>query len=188
VSFGRHVNSAGDEQFPAQLTVTLDATNAGPRIGPIVINEIHYHPVDLPDEEFVELLNISDESVPLFDPAHATNTWHLNGIGYAFPTNVTMGPGELLLLTAIEPEAFRATHQVAVDVQILGPYAGRLDNTGERLTLEAPDRPNLDALPYVAVEARLCFMSRSSASYAARRSANSVSAATGGTTFASSIE
>jgi hypothetical protein len=63
-----------------------------------------------------------------------------------------MAPGELLLLTAIEPEVFRQNYQVPVGVQVLGPYAGRLDNTGERLTLEAPDRPNLDAVPYVAAE------------------------------------
>jgi hypothetical protein len=106
----------------------------------------------VPDEEFVELLNISDQSVTLFDPAHPTNAWYFNGIGYVFPTNVIMAPGELLLLTAIEPEAFRLKYEVAAGVQILGPYAGRLDNTGERLTLEAPDRPNLDAVPYVAVE------------------------------------
>ena len=44
VPFGRHVNSVGEEQFPAQLATSLNAVNAGPRVGPVVINEIHYNP------------------------------------------------------------------------------------------------------------------------------------------------
>src|SRR5204863_4351092 len=44
VSFGRHVISTGEEQFPAQRVTTRATGNAGPRIGPVVISEIHYHP------------------------------------------------------------------------------------------------------------------------------------------------
>jgi hypothetical protein len=44
VSFGRHVNSVGEEQFPPQVDVTSNAPNAGPRVGPVVMTEIHYHP------------------------------------------------------------------------------------------------------------------------------------------------
>jgi hypothetical protein len=42
VSFGRYVTSTGEAQYPAQLANSLDGPNAGPRVGPIVINEIQY--------------------------------------------------------------------------------------------------------------------------------------------------
>src|SRR5262249_27997343 len=107
VTFGRYVNSAGDELFPPQLNPTLGATNLGPRIGPIVINEIHYHPAP-GDDEFVELLNITGQAVALFDPARPATTWQFNGLDYSFPTNLTLGPGGLLVLTPADPVAFRA--------------------------------------------------------------------------------
>ena len=37
------------------------------RSGPVVINEIMYHPGQPADAEYVELLNISDEPVTLYD-------------------------------------------------------------------------------------------------------------------------
>src|SRR5204862_6355872 len=44
VSFGRYVISTGEAQYPAQRANTLGGPNAGPRVGPVVINEIQYHP------------------------------------------------------------------------------------------------------------------------------------------------
>src|SRR5207244_3250066 len=52
VTFGRYVNSVGEEQFPAQLSNTLGYANSGPRVGPLVITEIMYHPA-VGGEEFV---------------------------------------------------------------------------------------------------------------------------------------
>ena len=71
MSFGRYVNSTGEAQYPAQIANSLGATNAGPRVGPVVINEINYHPAPGGDE-FIELLNISNAPVPLYDPAFPT--------------------------------------------------------------------------------------------------------------------
>ena len=48
--------------FPRNSRRTPEAANAGPRIGPVVINEIHYHP-DAGDDEFVELRNITASAV-----------------------------------------------------------------------------------------------------------------------------
>src|SRR6185503_19316077 len=64
VSFGRYFNSVGEELFPAQASNTLGGTNAGPRVGPVVINEIQYHP-EIGLEEFLELYNITGAVVPL---------------------------------------------------------------------------------------------------------------------------
>jgi hypothetical protein len=146
------VNSAGEEFFPLQTGRTPGAFNAGPRIGPIIISEIHYHPAPGGDE-FIELLNLSAAGVPLFDPEYPTNTWKLTGLGYTFPTNLTFAAGQALLLVATNPASFRAKYGVSNPVVILGPFPGALENSGENLELQQPDTPNTNGVPYVTIEA-----------------------------------
>lgn len=152
VSFGRYENSDGEESFPAQTSVSLGTTNVSPRVGPIVINEIHYHPDNAAGDEFIELLNSGDTNVPLFHPAFPTNTWRFTGLNFSFPPNASLAPAALALVTPLAPEVFRAKYGIATNVQIFGPYTGALDNSGERLSLEVPDNPNLDITPYVSIE------------------------------------
>ena len=152
VSFGRYLNSVGEEQFPLQKTRTLGLPNSGPRVGPVVINEIQYHPAP-GNDEFVELLNITSTNVSLFDPAHPTNTWKFSGLGYTFPTNLVLAPGGMLLLVPTNPPDFRAKYGVPLGVQILGPYPGNLQDSGELLELQMPDTPNSNTVPYVTIEA-----------------------------------
>lgn len=135
--------------------MTPGALNAGPLAGPVVINEIMYHPEPGYDE-FIELKNLSATNVALFDPLFPTNTWKLAGLGYRFPENVTLAPGGFLLLVGVDAGAFRAKYQVPAEVPIFGPYPGALNNGGERLRLERPD-PRLDTngllvVPYVLVD------------------------------------
>jgi hypothetical protein len=151
VTFGRYVNSTGEEHFPAQITATFSHANSGPRVGPVVINEIHYHPA--PDEqEFVELLCVAEVSVPLFDPAAPTNTWRLNGLAFTFPTNIVLDPGALLLLVPTNPPGFRARHSVPESVVILGPFSGALQNSGERLKLERPTPADTNNPAWIVVD------------------------------------
>jgi hypothetical protein len=152
VSFGRYVNSAGEEFYPSRMTVTLGASNSPPRIGPVVISEIHYHP-DASGDEFVELLNLTGSPVPLFNQLHPTNAWKIGGLGFTFPTNVTLGGNATLLLVATNPATFRAKYNVPTNVLILGPYAGQLQDSGENLELQAPDNPNTNNVPYVVIDA-----------------------------------
>jgi len=175
VTVGRYVISTGEEHFPALLSATPGLPNSGPRVGPVVINEIHYHPVaaevtrltfssDLEnqslltsaaaevEDEFIELKNISTDAVPFFDPANPTNTWKLNGVGYTFPTNFTLAAGKTLLLVGMNPAAFRARNSIAATVEILGPYSGRLQDSGERLELQRPDVPGTNGLAFITVE------------------------------------
>lgn len=151
VSFGRYVNSVGEEQFPAQIAVTLGGPNAGPLVGPVVLTEIMYHPGPGGDE-FIELRNISDADVPLFDPENPTNTWQINGLAFRFPTNVVLPRDAVLLLVATNPPLFRAKYTVPENVQLLGPSAGLLQDGGERLQLKRPDRPDSNGIPYITVE------------------------------------
>lgn len=152
VSFGRYVNSVGEEQFPAQLAVTLGTNNAGPAIGPVVIQEIMYHP-GADGDEFVELRNLTGDAVPLFDPAFPTNTWRLSGLGFDFPTNVILPAHGCLLVAATNPESFRLKYAVPTQVLIFGPHAGALQDSGERLELQRPDAPLSNGVPYVTVDA-----------------------------------
>jgi hypothetical protein len=151
-TFGRYVNSVGEEQFPVQIANTLGGPNAGPRIGPVVISEILYHPA-WGQDEFVELENVASTNVPLYDLQHPENTWRLNGFAYSFPPNLTLPPGGLLLLTHLDPASFRARYGVPAAVLILGPVYGTLQDDGETLELQRPDNPNTNGVPYLTVDA-----------------------------------
>ena len=151
ITFGRYVNSVGEEQLPALIYATFSNANAGPLIGPVVFNEIHYHPAPGGDE-FVELKNINPNSVPLFDPIRPTNTWRIAGLDYTFPTNVTLPPYGLLLVVATNPAAFRAKYNVPTNVPVLGPFAGNLQDSGERLELRRPDVPDTNGVSYINVD------------------------------------
>jgi hypothetical protein len=87
----------------------LGNDNSLPLIGPVIISEIHYHP-RAPIDEFIELRNFASTNVALYDIAHPTNIWVLNGLGYTFPPNTTMAADSRLLLVADDPAAFRARH------------------------------------------------------------------------------
>src|SRR5262249_32455936 len=112
VSFGRYVTSTGNEDFVAQTSTTLGGPNTGPIVGPIVISEIMYHPVDIVvgnaaydniDDEFLELQNITAQPVALFDPNSPANMWSLrNAIAYAFPPNVTVPAGGSLMVVSFD--------------------------------------------------------------------------------------
>ncbi len=155
-SFGRYTTSTGEIDYPAQVRTTLGTANAGPKIGPVVFNEIQYHPAP-GDEEFVELKNISAATVRLYDPNFPTNTWRLDGLGFAFPQNLELPAGGLLVLTAADPATFRQRHSIPANVPVLGPFAGVLQDSGELLQLKKPDGPQTDLagvvhVPYIVVD------------------------------------
>ncbi|MBI1839549.1 MAG: lamin tail domain-containing protein [Verrucomicrobia bacterium] len=151
VSFGRHIISTGEERFPAQNDLTLGGPNTGPRVGPVVITEIMYHPPPGGDE-FIELKNITAAPVALFDPAHPTNPWRLSGISYTFPPNVTVAPGAFLLVVPSDPAVFRAQYGVPSSIPIFGPYSGHLQDGGEKFSLQRPGAPDSNGVPYITVD------------------------------------
>jgi hypothetical protein len=152
ISFGRYLTSTGEEHFAAQRARSLGGPNTGPIVGPIVLNEIHYHPEN-PEDEFLELLNVTDVPVPLFDPASATNTWRLSGLDWSFPTNTWLAPRGLLVLAASSPALFSQRHTMPTHVPVLGPYAGVLQDSGERLCLQRAAAPDTNGLAWIDVEA-----------------------------------
>ncbi len=165
VTFGRYLTSDGREEFVAMSDRTLGAPNAYPKVGPVVVSEIMYHPPDLGTndnvrDEFIELRNITDGVVPLYDPAYPTNTWRLrDAVDFDFPMNVTMPPGGFLLVVSFDPAtdlesraAFKATYGLGDEVRLFGPYAGKLGNSSEAIELKKPIAPDLGEIPYVLVE------------------------------------
>ncbi|MDF7825738.1 lamin tail domain-containing protein [Pontiellaceae bacterium B12227] len=158
ISFGRHETSEGEEHFPSQQSFTPSAPNAGPAIGPVIITEIMYNPAD-GHHEYIELANVSDSTVQLFDPSNPTNTWKVGGISFQFPdTNVALAQGQIMLLVrdTITPAAFRTTYSISNEVQVFS-YTGKLANDGETLTLRAPDEPvqtgsNAGEVAYIIID------------------------------------
>ncbi len=103
------------------------------------ISEIHYHPAEptaaelaaLPgvradDFEFLELLNTGGTPLTL------TGATFTRGVTWTFSAT-TLGAGERLVIVK-NPAAFNRRHP-GVTAPVFGPWAGQLDNDGERLEL-----------------------------------------------------
>ena len=187
VSFGRFLTSIGPEftalnSLTLGTAVTAHsptnqislfrtgagAPNAYPRVGPVVISEIMCYPPligtnDNLRDEFIELHNLSGVAVPLYDPAHPTNGWRLgDGVSFDFTTNHTIPAGGYLLVVGFDPAtdgaalaSFRS--QYGTNGLLVGPWSGKLANSGESLELLAPDLPStsgpdLGLVPYVTME------------------------------------
>jgi len=169
VSFGRHEKSSGDD-FVAQSARTPGATNAYPLVGPLVINEIHYHPPDAGTndntlDEFIEIHNPTASPVAAYDLAHPTNTWRLrDAVDFNFPPGVIIPEYNYALVVSFDPAtnapalaAFRTKHGLDNSVVILGPWSGKLDNSSDAVELKRPDAPvasgpDAGLVPYILVE------------------------------------
>ncbi|HNU51587.1 MAG TPA: lamin tail domain-containing protein [Verrucomicrobiota bacterium] len=179
VSFGRYLTSQGSEVVPwSWATFGVDrpenldqfrqgqgASNAPPRVGPLVISEIHYHPVATAggsgeengassQDEFIELQNITERLVVAGDRG-AVGAWRIRGgVDLDLPGGVAVAPGGFVVLVSFDPQAdvvleenFRVRHAVPAGVPLVGPWNGRLDNAGESLRLEFADWPAGVAVP-----------------------------------------
>jgi hypothetical protein len=152
VAFGRHLKSTGAFNFVSMSTNTPGAANAAPKVGPVVITEIMYHPLDPnADAEYIELQNISGGPVNLYDIEG--NPWVFNdGVAYTFPPLTTLPAGGRLLVVR-DLAAFAAQHTPPGGVPVLGPYTGALSNGGEKLELALPgDLNELGLRHYIRVD------------------------------------
>jgi hypothetical protein len=107
----------------------------------LVISEIHYQPSDAQGElaEYLELLNISDQTISLGGVAFT------QGIGFSFGESDKLGAGQRAVLVA-DPAAFMAAF--GSGIPIAGTFTGRLSNGGERLTLSSADGTIIQTLHY----------------------------------------
>jgi hypothetical protein len=154
VDFGAAVNGEAFGRWPDGSGVlypmgasTFGTTNSGPRVGPVVISEIMYaYPGDTNGHlEFLEIYNPSNTAVLL------ENWRFVAGANYDFPAEAVLPATGVVVAVSFDPQtnaqrlaAFRSTYGIDESVVLLGPFRGRLDNTGETVRLSRPDEPPLE--------------------------------------------
>ncbi|MDB6033224.1 MAG: Spore coat protein CotH [Verrucomicrobiales bacterium] len=194
-SFGRYVTSDGNVDYPimssntfgvdnptsrAQFRTGTGLPNAYPRVGPIVINEVMYHPPNIYTtnlstiitnddsvNEFIELHNITATNVFLHHPVETTNTWKLDdAVTFVFPPGALIPANGFLLVVNFSPAtnadllvAFKNLYGIPSSfTNIYGPYGGKLQNSGASIKLYKPDfvqdasHPDAGFLPYVLMD------------------------------------
>jgi hypothetical protein len=163
VSFGRyHKGSTNTYNFVPMSQNTPGMANSYPKVGPIVISEIMYHP-DWPtggvyvneEYEYVELTNISASEVTLYDST-VNEPWQFtDGIQYTFagtPNTVKIPAGGRILVVK-NPTAFRWRYPAVPVGIIYGPYSGKLANEGEQLEISKPgDVDEFGVRQYIRVD------------------------------------
>jgi hypothetical protein len=169
VSMGPWRTSHGVEEYVSLSQLTLSNANTYPKVGPVVITEVMYHPPDnfTNDnviEEFIELRNITDSEVLLYDIEHPANRWRLrDAVDFDFPPNTTIPAGGYLIVVSFNPltnPGALATFQARYgsNSTLIGPYQGKLDNSADSIRLSKPDAPNVifgddfGKVPYVVVD------------------------------------
>jgi hypothetical protein len=157
-SFGRTPNGSG--RLAPMLEPTFGAENSDPRVGPIVITEINYHPgapsadalaihanMSPDDLEYIELLN------PTADPLDLTEWRIRGGIDANFDDGLQLAAGQSLVITSFNPNdvanatrtrAFRAHYGLDEQVVLAGGYNGQLSDLGEAVRLRRPGDPPQD--------------------------------------------
>lgn len=105
----------------------------------IVINEIMYNPADNSEnKEYVELYNRGAVPVDL------SGCYFDVGLTYTFPPGATL-PANGYVVLAGDPATVQSTYGIT---GVIGPYTGKLENSGERLTLSDPSGLMLDTVRY----------------------------------------
>jgi hypothetical protein len=157
LTFGTDVEPGDPPEKLAEFRKGIGAENAYPKVGPMVLSQIMYHPPPGGDE-FLELANLSAQPVPLYDPAAPTNTWKVAGaVNFVFPPDTVLAAGERVVVVGLTPSLFRQKYALPATLQLFGPWTGQLDNAGESVELYQPDPPQPVSpqsvfVPYVRVE------------------------------------
>jgi len=163
VSFGRYYKgSTGNYNFVPLDHNTPSERNSYPAVGPIVINEIMYNP-DWPvggnytnnQYEYIELHNISDQPVVLYDDQVREPWQFTDGIYYTFASapGVQVPAGGYLVI-AKDVTAYLSRYGAPpFGTFLLGPYDGKLSDGGEKLELARPgDVDELGQRCYIRVD------------------------------------
>ncbi|MGJ8650133.1 MAG: lamin tail domain-containing protein [Opitutaceae bacterium] len=145
-SFGRWLD--GDGQLYPMINRTLGQLNTsagnGIRVGPVVVSEIHYSPLDLNQPlEFIEIFNAGTVSQSLAN-------WRLRGEADFDFASESLAPGAVLVITSFDPitdtvslNQFLAEYPGVSSSQLRGPWSAgatnRLNNGGAAVKLQRPD-------------------------------------------------
>ena len=178
ISFGRHSTSMGVDYValgqptfgvsnPSSVVQFRSGTggaNAAPKVGPLVISELMYQPpaAAVPSVEYIEVQNISPQSISLGLAGSPAHTWQLRGaVEFSFPENITVPAGVRVLVVDFSPTAapaaalaFRNRHAIPEGISLFGPFQGKLDNQGDDVRLHEPlsPPPGSGEAPYALVD------------------------------------
>ena len=113
-------------------SATPGAANAAAARGPVVIDELNFHPITGdPEDEWLELRNLSGSAVSLAD-------WRLSdGVSFTFPAGASIGANGYLVV-AKNPARVLANHPTLSAALVLGPFSGSLSHGGEEVVLGQP--------------------------------------------------
>lgn len=157
-SLGRTPNGTG--RLAPQTRATMGLANSEPRVGPVVISEVNYHPGDpssaalavLPtltdnDLEYIELHNPTSQDVNLAN-------WRIRGdADVDFSAATTVAAGQTILVVTFDPNdtenatllsSFKAHYGLGQDVLIVGDLQGNLNNGSGRITLQRGLRADIE--------------------------------------------
>jgi len=104
----------------------------------VVINELMYHPATGSDDEWLELHNHGGSAVDLSGWAFT------DGVEYTFPSGTILPVGGYLVV-ARDPARVEALYGIG---GVLGPYSGKLANSGERVALSDAGSALVDEVTY----------------------------------------
>ena len=191
-SWGRWIAEDGQEHLAPMSEPTFGAStqgslasfrngkgapNTGPWLGALGITEVmtparlssqalgQGNPVD--DLAYVELVNRSDQAVALSRAQDRTQGWRLTGgIRMTFEGDLSLAPGQALLLVSFDPreatarwQQFQRIWQLPAGALVVGPYRGRLADRGESVRLETlvpvvdPSQPDQQRLAWMTADA-----------------------------------
>ncbi len=109
------------------------------REGHVMVSEIHYHPADTSQSEFVELHNPGGAALDL------TGFRFAKGVVFDFPPATTLAPGQYLVIAS-------GTNGLAGVTNLLVWTTGVLDNAGEIIELHDADSNELDRVAYASFD------------------------------------
>ncbi|MHB1035055.1 MAG: lamin tail domain-containing protein [Pirellulales bacterium] len=110
------------------------------RVSELMYNPIATDGVENHDLEYIELLNTGVASL------NVSNVHLKDAVFYRIPAGTTLTPGGRIVIVRFDPnssepaemaklQAFRDIYNIGAGVRLFGPYAGKLDNSGELFTL-----------------------------------------------------
>jgi hypothetical protein len=149
-------------QYPTHLVPllrgSLGTVNGPPRVGPLLINELHYHPAapSLAAKAIARTLSAEDlEYVEIYNPTSSTVSmagWRIRGgVEFDFPSDATIAPKGTLVVTAFDPQsaengrraaALRTQYGLDEQVPLIGGFGGRLSDSMDRVELQRPGTPS----------------------------------------------
>ncbi|MHC4739262.1 MAG: lamin tail domain-containing protein, partial [Planctomycetota bacterium] len=157
IAFGRYYKSSTDTfNFVAMSLNTPGSANAYPKVGPIVINEIMYHPEPDGGAEYIELYNIENYPVDLqeYDNEQLIYVpWKLtDGVDFTFPLGVTI-PAYGYLLVVKNIGVFDAAYPgTPGGIQKFQWTSGKLANDGEKVEISMPGDMDGSERMYIRID------------------------------------